>query len=153
MIRRKSKNEVRIGDVYAVPLDPLNQRYGYVRMYHNPDIAILGVTSGKQLLSLDEVKKYPSVTDAFSMRTAIEKGRWPLIGNIPFASEDEAWPGPRKQVFRLRPDVRKVVFKGRYISAEEFGQYDDLPEDKKLTDERLIEEINENSNLFKHIDT
>ncbi|MFH6994369.1 Imm26 family immunity protein, partial [Flavobacterium sp. FlaQc-48] len=77
---KKRKHQVKIGDVYAVPLDTLNQRYGYVRMYHDPDIAILAVTSRNQILSLEEIKKYPIVLDAFALRTSIEKGLWPLIG-------------------------------------------------------------------------
>ncbi|MFH6995671.1 hypothetical protein, partial [Flavobacterium sp. FlaQc-48] len=83
---------------------------------------------------------------------SIEKGLWPLIGNIPFENEEEEWPGPRKQVSKIRPDVRMVVYKGHFISEEKFGEYDNLPEYKKLTDEHLIEEINLNPTLYHHIE-
>jgi hypothetical protein len=151
-LSKKTKHKVKIGDVYAVPLDTLNQRYGYVRMYHDPDIAVFAVTSSNKILSLDEIKNYPIVMDPFAMRTSIEKGLWPLIGNIPFENEDEAWPGPQKQVSKIRPDVRMVVYKGHFIREEKFGEYDNLPEYKKLTDERLIEEINLNPTLYHHVE-
>jgi len=151
MTTRKSKHKVQIGDVYAVPLDSSNQRYGYVRMYHDPDVAILAVTSGQQLLELAEVEKYPIVRDVGSLRTNIEKGQWPILGNLPFGSEEEAWPGPRKQVSKIRPDIKKVVFKGHFISAEKFGEYENLPVFTTLTDEELVEEINSNPNLFHYI--
>lgn len=148
MSKRKSSRKVNIGDVFAVPLDPIGRRYGYVRMYNDPDVAILGVVSGRDLLSIEELRSYPSVMDVFSLRTAIEKGVWSYVGNIPFENESEAWPGPRKQVAKIRPDLKMVVYKGDVISAEEFGEYDALPEWRKFTDEKLVEEIVSHPELF-----
>lgn len=147
---QKKKREVKIGDVYAVPLDFFGKKHGYVRMYHDPDVAVLGVTSGSEFLTLDELSKYSSVMDVFCLRTAIEKGKWPLIGNIPFTSDENAWPGPRKQVSKIRPDLKLVVYKGHFIEADEFGGYDEYPEFKKFSDEGLIAEINGNPGLFIH---
>lgn len=147
----RTKHRVKVGDIYAVPLDTINQRYGYVQMYHDPDIAILGVTSSNLILSLDEIKKYPMVMDVFSLRTSIDKGRWPLVGNIPFENEDEAWPSPRKQVSKIRPDVRMVVYKGHFIREEKFGEYDNLPVFITMEDHDLIEEIKLNSTLYPNI--
>ncbi|RBL85316.1 hypothetical protein DDE05_17980 [Streptomyces cavourensis] len=151
-MKKRKQHDVKVGDIYAVPLDPLGRRYGYVRMYNDPDVAILGVTSGKQLLSLHEISQYGSVTDALCLRSAIEKGRWPLIGNLPFGPGEDPWPGPRKQVAKIRPDLKMVLFKGHFISSETFGQYDELPELMKFSDENLIEYINNNKPMFMQIE-
>lgn len=151
MSKRKTSKKIYIGDVFAVPLDHLGHRYGYVRMYNDPDVAVLGVVSGRNLLNIEEVAKYQSVMDVFVLRTAIEKGLWPYIGNIPFDSESDAWPGPRKQVAKFRPDLRMVIYKGDVISADEFGEYDDLPEWRKFTDERLVKEILSHPDLFTQL--
>ncbi|MCP1107745.1 immunity 26/phosphotriesterase HocA family protein [Serratia nevei] len=144
----RRKPAVEIGDIYAVPLDPLARRYGYVRMYHEPSVAIMGVISEMRLLDLEEVAEYPIIMEVSASRTAIDKGIWPKIGNLPFGSDEGAWPKPHKQVSRIRPDVRFVIYRGDIISEAEFGAYDDLPVWKRLSDEGLVNEINSHPELF-----
>ncbi|WP_093381758.1 Imm26 family immunity protein [Pseudomonas sp. UC 17F4] len=141
-------NKVKPGDIFAVPLDNRKQHYSYIRMYNDPNIAILNVTSKNRLLSITELENYTPYMDAFSLRTAVEKGEWPYIGNIPFNKNENPWPAPKKQVSTIRPDLKLVIYQGKLIPSEKFGEYDSLPEFKKFTDETLIKEIIANSEHF-----
>ena len=145
------KLKAKPGDIFAVPLDSDGLSFGYVRTYNDPDIAIIPIVSEKRILKLGDITNTKSALDAFSLRKSIESRKWPLIGNIPFESVESAWPPPMKQVSKIRPDIRLVVFKGHFISEEKFGAYDDLPEFIKLKDEDVIQKILEKIGEFEHV--
>lgn len=153
MKKIKTQRPVLVGDVYAVPLGTANHGYGYVRTYSGEDIAILKITSGKRLLAVENLVGIESEADVFALRTNIEKGRWPLIGNIPFPSETESWAPPRKQVSTIRPDVKMVAHRGNLVRADKFGAYDDLPTLYRFSDENIVEFINSKKEHFKHEDS
>jgi len=149
MSRRKSRASP--GDIFAVPLDADGAAYGYVRTYNDPDISIIPIISEGRILCMEEITCFRSFLDAFSLRTSIKSGAWPLVGNAPFNDPEAAWPPPMKQVSTTRPDVRLVVFKGHFIPEEKFGRYDDLPEFLKLKDGDVVESIVSNRRAFKRI--
>lgn len=148
---KKAKHEMNVGDIYAVPLDTTNTRYGYVKTYRGPNIAILPVISSGRLLNIEELRNFSGVRDVATSSYTIEKGKWPLIGNIPFATDDEEWPAPMKQVGKIRPDIKMVVYRGNYITAEKFGEYDNLPVFAWMSDEALINEIITSSGSYHQL--
>lgn len=150
-MKKPIKKKPAPGDIYAVPLNERKTKFGYVRMYIEPNIAILPIISIGGLIKISDIKNTDTHTDCLSFRTAIEKNEWPQIGNIPFNDTDSAWPGPKKQVSKIRPDLRMVIHKGHLISEKEFGEYDSLPEFKKFNDLQLISQILALENEFSTI--
>lgn len=145
------RSQVRSGDVFAVPLDDEASTYGYIRAYRDVDIAILPVTSKNRILSIEEISTTCSVLDVFLFRNSIESGTWSKIGNIPFDCEDDEWAPPRKQVAKIRPDLKLVTHKGHFIPASIFGEYDNLAEFLKFEDQDIINEITKRKHDFRLI--
>ncbi|KPM63214.1 hypothetical protein HB4184_14390 [Pseudomonas putida] len=150
-ITNTPKTQARAGDVFAVPLNDEANSYGYIRAYRDVDVAILPVVSRNRILSIEELSTTCSVLDVFLFRNAIESGTWSKIGNIPFDCEDDEWAPPRKQVAKIRPDLKLVVHKGHFIPASKFGEYDDLAEFLKFEDQDIINEITKRKHDFELI--
>ena len=143
-----TKTQVKSGDLFAVPLGDNDNTYGYIRAYRDVDIAILPIVSKNRILAVQEIPITSSAMDVFFFRNAIESGAWPKLGNIPFECEDDEWAPPRKQIAKIRPDLKVVVHKGHFIPASKFGKYDELPEFLKFEDQDVINEITRRKNKF-----
>jgi len=154
-VETKSRKRVRVsaGDIFAVPLDAEQQSFGYIRAYQDVDVGILPVISKARVLSIAQLPTVVSVLDVFLYQDALKTGRWPRVGNVPFADEASAWAPARKQVAALRPDVKMVVFRGHFIAAAKFGQYDDLPLFQKFDEEDVIREILQRADGFLVMDS
>jgi len=154
-VETKSRKRVRVaaGDIFAVPLDAEHQRFGYIRTYQDVDVGILPIISKACILSIAEMPTVSSVLDVFLFQDALKTGRWPRIGNLPFTDEESAWAPARKQVAASRPEVKMVVFRGHFIAAAKFGQYDELPLFQKFDEEDVIREILQRADEFLVMDS
>jgi hypothetical protein len=142
-VEAKTRKRIRVvaGDVFAVPLDAEQQSFGYIRAYQDVDVGILPVISKACILSTAQIPAVNSVLDVFLFQDVMKEGRWPRVGNLPFADEASAWAPARKQVAASRPEVKMVVFRGHFIPAAKFGQYDELPLFEKFDEDDVIKEI------------
>jgi len=154
-VETKSRKRIRVaaGDIFAVPLDAEQQSFGYIRAYQDVDVGILPVISKARILSIAQIPTVGSVLDVFLFQDALKTGRWPRIGNLPFSDEASAWAPARKQVAASRPEVRMVVFRGHFIAAARFGQYDELPLFRKFDEEDVIREILQRADGFLVMDS
>lgn len=141
--RKKIKEKIiEAGDVFYVPLG--ENRYGYIKAYESGDFAIFDIISDK-LLSLEVLKNIKIQNEASILTDKIDSGEWGKIGNIPFAKVEDKWPKPRKQEAPYwNPNVRYIIYKGKYIPDHIFGAYDELPPYLQKDPEDTIKYILEN---------
>lgn len=119
-------NRIQAGDVFCVPLG--KEEYGYIRAYEGGnDFSIFNIISRK-ILNLSDIENVGKLDNDIDILTdKIKSGEWFKIGNLPL-NEHNKWAKPRKQLAPYwNPDVKYVLYKGQYILAKEFGQYDELP--------------------------
>ncbi|MBC3435925.1 hypothetical protein HU735_10920 [Pseudomonas sp. BW16M2] len=151
--KNQKKIHVNIGDIFSVPLFGGSHVFGYIRAYQDPDVAILPIISKGRVLSKSELPSLVSNLDVSSLRNAIESGEWALIANIPFPDEESSWAPPRRQAPVFKADTRRtVIVKGQIISAEAYGEYDNLPMMIRLDDKGLKEQIERISTRFPVIE-
>lgn len=153
-VATRSGKRVRVaaGDIFAVPLDTEQKCFGYIRAYQDVDVGILPLISKARIPSIAQIPPVRSVLDVFLFQDALKSGRWPRIGNVPFTDEASAWAPARKQVAASRTDVKMVVFRGHFIAAARFGQYDELPLFQKFDEDDVIREIALRAAEFSVID-
>jgi hypothetical protein len=83
------RNKIRIGDVFAIPLP--NENYAFGRLFKENCIAIyhhVGV-SKKDIPTTEE---YQFIVGVYL--DVLTSGKWTVIDNRPFKTDDEAWPLP-----------------------------------------------------------
>ncbi|CRD53541.1 MULTISPECIES: Imm26 family immunity protein [Stenotrophomonas] len=139
MIQKKPKRRIRInaGEIFAVPLSADELIFGYIRAYQDPDVAILPFISKGRMLDEHEIPTLECHLHVASLRVAMERGEWPRIGRIPFEDGNSSWPPPRKQIIDFRPDVRLVIVKGKLVSSDRYGEWENLPEMLRRDDDGL----------------
>lgn len=87
MMTGKRRNQVKIGDVYAIPLP--NGKFAYGRVYKDACIAIYK--------HIGETMKDTPITEDYVFTVGIYKdilqsGQWTIVESKPFISDEEAWP-------------------------------------------------------------
>lgn len=91
MERPRKRVKVNAGDVVAVPL-PMGG-FGFMRAMRDKAFEVRRLHAeaviDASLFAESPVSHYVVGTD-----DAIRRGDWPVIGSLPFASEDEAWGPP-----------------------------------------------------------
>jgi hypothetical protein len=81
MVKRK-----KLGDIFAIPLP--NGKYAYGRLYKEYTLAIFK-SWGKDINDFKEDDEYVFFVGVY--KNLLSDGVWPIVGNIPFADEEEAW--------------------------------------------------------------
>lgn len=100
----------RLGDLVAIPLQ--DGRFAFGRLYNDATIAILDHVSC-DAPSVAELAEAQTLFFAGVFDTAIKDGSWKIIGNIPFESEDGAWPPPRAIQDVLDPSKFRIYHRGQ----------------------------------------
>ena len=83
------RNRVKIGDVFAIPLQ--NSKYAFGRRYRDASIGIykhIGVDVDDLPLQED----YQFIVGVYD--DVLKSGKWPIVDNRPFKNEEEEWPPP-----------------------------------------------------------
>lgn len=88
----KKSQTYKLGSIIAIPLPA--SKFAYAKVYRNSDFGVYDLIT-KKLADVAEVTKHKFLFFQHSTDTPIKKGAWPVIGEEPFADEDQAWGPPR----------------------------------------------------------
>ena len=83
------RKKIKLGDIFSIPLP--NGMYAFGRLYKEYTLAIYKEKS-KYNNKIPENKKYDFFVGVYS--DILTNGKWTVIGNIPFAHDDDAWRPP-----------------------------------------------------------
>lgn len=84
------RRRLKLGDIYEIPLPNGQNEYG--RLYKECTLAIYK----KRCLSVEELdgsEDYEAFIGVY--KDLLQDGEWKVVGNRPFAEEEEAWPPPK----------------------------------------------------------
>jgi hypothetical protein len=90
----KKKIEAFIGDIIEISLGEEN--FGYARILKNPLIAFYAIDSKKQLGN-EEILKSKVLFRIWVMNSAVQSGRWKIVGHAPLEQEFMKSPSFFKQ--------------------------------------------------------
>jgi len=117
---RKSRKKYQVGSVIAIPLP--DGRFGFAKAFNDFDWGVYDlVTEG--MLGLESVTKHPFSFFQACTDSAVNDGSWPVIGQEPFSSVEDAW-GPPKATMYVRDSnewtmggVPRVSYQGETMIA------------------------------------
>ena len=110
---------VKLGNIYAIPLP--NDKYAFGRVMKDAGLAIYN-GEYDSIEDFDKDAGYRYVISVY--RDLLMDGEWPVIGNIPFANEEEAWPPPRC-IFDNSSGELSIYHKGEIRKATTEDEEDD----------------------------
>lgn len=88
---KSKKVKFLIGDVVAIPLP--NGQFAYAKVFNDYGFGIYDFLSPK-IESFEKVVQHPFSFFQAGTHEGIEKGLWPILGNDPFKSDEDAWTPP-----------------------------------------------------------
>jgi len=94
------KKKLRLGDIYLITLP--NGKFAFGRLFKESTLAIYkGTYDNASELPVSE--EYAFILGVYT--DLLHDGKWEIVGNRPFLSDDDAWPPPK---------CIKHVFNGKY---------------------------------------
>ncbi|WP_197529178.1 Imm26 family immunity protein [Aeoliella mucimassa] len=133
MIRTAGK----IGDVIEIPLS--NGNFAAGRLYRESSIGIFS----RKFRSHVRIEELVDLSIAFVVGcfdTAITKGNWPTIGNIPFDDSEDAWAPPRYIQDIINPSKYRIYHHGEMRPADP-SEIAGLEKAQVYKPEQLVERI------------
>ena len=106
-MKKTKRQRPKLGAILAIPLP--NGTYAFGRLYSEYTLAIYKERT-KNIHEIPENKEYDFFVGVY--RDVICDGEWPVIDQVPFENEDDAWKKP--------PNYMKDIFTGE-ISKYERG--------------------------------
>ncbi|MDP4147334.1 MAG: Imm26 family immunity protein [Bacillota bacterium] len=88
MIGRR-RRQLKLGDVYAIPL--ANGKYAYGRSFKDACIAIYKHI-GDNIYDIPKTEEYQFTVGIY--KDVLQSGQWLIVDSRPFKDDDEAWPPP-----------------------------------------------------------
>lgn len=88
---RKAPAEPNVGKVFAIPLP--NKKFGYAKGFLQFQFGIYDLVSTK-VLPLEKVTRAKIAFHVLAISVAPRRGKWQLLGEEPFDSDDAAWGVP-----------------------------------------------------------
>lgn len=107
------KQKIKLGDVYQILLP--NGKYAYGRFFRDACIAIyrnMSVLPGQ----VPQTEDYQFVVGVYN--DVLKSGKWPVVENRPFKSEDESWPPPMCVIDKISGKY-EIYYKGELIPSNE----------------------------------
>lgn len=89
MATKGRKKQIKIGDVYAIPLP--NGKYAFGRIFRDGCIAIYNHI-GNYMEELPHTEEYQFIVGVY--KDILKSGQWPIVDSRPFKNEEESWPPP-----------------------------------------------------------
>ena len=84
-----TRKRIKLGDVFAIPLP--NNKFAFCRKFREACIAIYKYI-GDSIDDLPKTEDYQFILGVYD--DVLKSGQWPLVGNRPFANDEESWPPP-----------------------------------------------------------
>lgn len=88
-MNEKNRKQIKIGDIYAIPLP--NGKFAFGKSFRDACIAIYKHI-GNNMVDFPRTEEYQFIVGVY--KDILKSGVWPVIGNRPFNTEDEQWPPP-----------------------------------------------------------
>lgn len=86
----KRRRRLKIGDVYAIPLP--NEKYAFGKVFKDAGFGIYGHIGD----SIDDLPdKEDFLFNVGVYKDVLTSGKWDVVENRPFSSEEEAFPPPK----------------------------------------------------------
>ena len=92
MAKKGAKRKPALGAIVAIPLP--GKKFAFAKIFRNRDFGVYDLVSNK----VEPVEKVIKQKIAFfqpATHSAIEAGKWQIIGEEPFPDEDSAWSPPK----------------------------------------------------------
>ena len=105
------KQRIKLGNVYAIPLP--NGEVAYARQYRER-LAISKFRS-KEIVPNPSFSKIDFFVGVYN--DVLTCGKWPIVCNYLFLSEDEAWTPPIYIQDVLNPETFEIYYKGEIRKA------------------------------------
>ncbi|NVJ58781.1 MAG: hypothetical protein HWE27_00235 [Gammaproteobacteria bacterium] len=107
------KDVCEIGDILCIPY---GNKFIYGRVKRDASIEVFNkVFDSKADLNSIPMNKVLLTSSVFF--EDVESGRWSIIGNIPFESEESSWPPPMYIQDILNPSKYSIYYKGEKNKA------------------------------------
>lgn len=108
-----SRKRLKLGDIYEIPLP--NGRKAFARLYKEFTLAVYEKTY-EDMSQLSYENKYQFIVGVYE--DLLRDGEWKIVGNRPFAAEDEAWP-PAQCIRDKISGKYSIYVKGEMIPSTE----------------------------------
>lgn len=101
-----SRQRIKLGDILAIPLP--DGKYAFGRVMEDAGFAVY---EGKyeSIRDFDKARKYSFIVGIY--RNVLTDGKWPVIDNVPFKMEEDAWPPPSCVIDQITGECR-IYHKG-----------------------------------------
>lgn len=86
---RKRRKQLKIGDIYAIPLP--NGKYAYGRSFKDACIAIYKHI-GNTVDDIPKTENYQFTVGVY--KDILQSEQWPIVENRPFKDDNDAWSPP-----------------------------------------------------------
>lgn len=133
----EKKQKAKISDIIAIPISA--DVFVFGRVLEDASIEVYKKTSQKSEVPSDLADSKILLSAGF-FDNRIKSGEWRIVGEIPFASEDEKWPLPKLIIDDISPENTQIYHKGEIRSAKK-SEADGLEEQFMYKPEQLIQEI------------
>lgn len=127
----------KMGDVFEIPLP--DGKVAYCRLYKDVCVGVFNlISANSELLATVRGNEIAFFSHVFTH--AMKDGSWKKIGNIPFSSEDEAWPPPQYRQDIINKTSFTICHKGECWPATE-KQVQGMERELMRKPGQLIDEI------------
>jgi hypothetical protein len=89
MARSPSNVPPKLGSIVAIPLP--NGKFAFAKVFKDHNLGIYDLVSD-QIEPVDQVTKHKVAFHRGVVDKPMKSGEWPVIGEEPFISDDDAWP-------------------------------------------------------------
>ena len=113
MAKRTDRKLPRLGTVLALPLP--NGKFAFAKVLKDHNLGVYDLVADRiepiEVVTKHKLALYQGVVDA-----PLKSGEWPVIGEEPFANDDDAWPPARAMGMEpgepIDPDDIGLEYKG-----------------------------------------
>ena len=102
-----NRQRIKLGDIFAIPLP--DGKYSFGRLMKETELAIYE-GKYKSIKDFDKTQKYSFIVGVY--RNVLTDGKWPIINNVPFETEEEAWSPPSCTIDQITGELR-IYHKGK----------------------------------------
>ncbi|MDR6726142.1 hypothetical protein J2W91_004648 [Paenibacillus amylolyticus] len=95
-MKKKKSKQIKLGDIYAIPLP--NGKFAFGRRLKDASIAIYDHI-GDSIEALPKEEDYQFTVGVYD--DVLKSGNWPFVENRPYLDENEAWPPPACIIDRI----------------------------------------------------
>jgi Immunity protein 26 len=88
----KKHPKIELGSIVAVPLP--DGRFAYARAFADDTFGVLDVLSDRLLTEAELMGRSVAFYRAANLDNPVKSGQWPLVGRLPFAHKEDAYPPP-----------------------------------------------------------